>query len=65
MYIPANETGKQTHTYIDEHIHGTVTDYLGNEYEYDELSGIHLEPCDFTLSLAEEYADYLLKLYEG
>lgn len=65
MYIPANETGKQTHTYIDEHMHGTVTDYLGNEYEYDELSGIHLEPCDFTLSLAEEYADYLLKLYEG
>lgn len=65
MYIPADETGKQTHTYIDEHMHGIVTDYLGNEYEYDELSGIHLEPCDFTLSLSEEYADYLLRIYEG
>lgn len=59
MYIPANFTGKNTHTYIDESQTGTITDYLGNTIEYHELTGVHLEKTDFTLSLSDEYINYL------
>ena len=53
-------TGKQTHTYIDNEVSGEVYDYLGNKGSYYEKSIIHLEPCDFSLSLSDEYLDYLL-----
>lgn len=62
MLIPSQYTGKLTHTYLDEPMHGIVTDYLGQEYEYDESSGIHLEPQDYSMSLSEDYADYLLRI---
>lgn len=35
--------------YIDEHLTGKITDYKGNECEYDELSGIYMEPSDYIL----------------
>ena len=64
MYIPKGKTGKMTHTYIDEETNGIVIDYLGNEYEYNELSSTHLEPADYSLSIAEQYAKLLLGYYE-
>lgn len=71
MYIPStylkngNEisaTGKQTHTYIDTQTNGVVIDYLGNECEYEELSSIHLEPTDYSLSITDRYVDFALKI---
>lgn len=62
LYIPKGETGKNTHTYIDEEQHGIVTDYLGQSCEYHELSSVHLEPADYNFSLTEEYINYLLKI---
>ena len=62
MYIPKGETGKMTHTYIDEETFGRVVDYLGNEGNYHELSSVHLEPADYSLSIAREYKDYLFSL---
>ena len=59
MYIPAEHTGKLTHTYIDNETNGTVTDYLGNEFSYHELSSVHLEPQGYSLSLGYRYAQYL------
>ena len=53
-------TGKLTHTYIDNEICGTVEDYQGNKYNYHELSGIHMEGCDYKLSLSDAYVEYLL-----
>ena len=53
-----------THTYIDEERSGIVTDYLGNKAHYKELSGVHLENCDYRLSLSEIYIDYLLGIKE-
>lgn len=61
MYIPTGQTGKQTHTYIDEVKEGELTDYLGNTAHYKELSGVHLEPCDYTLSLSQEFVSFLLQ----
>ena len=59
MFIPAEHTGKLTHTYIDYETDGTVTDYLGHEFRFYEKSSIHLEPQEYSLSLGFRYANYL------
>lgn len=64
MYIPAGATGKNTHTYIDEVRTGVLRDYLGTECEYTELSAVHMEGADYSLSIAREYADYLSDVQE-
>lgn len=62
MYIPAEYTGKNVHTYLDFETEGYFTDYLGNEGYYHEYSSVHLEPVEFTLSLSANFADYVLGL---
>lgn len=47
MVIPAEYTGKQTHTYIDESYTMDLTDADGITYTVHELSYIHLSPCEF------------------
>lgn len=59
LYIPCDYTGKNTHTYINFTMSGIITDYLGTPCEFMELSSVHLEPCDFTLSLSDMYIEYL------
>lgn len=58
--VPAGHTGKLTHTYIDVPKASVLTDYRGTEAICRELSAVHLEPCEFTLSLAQSFRDYLL-----
>ena len=64
LYIPPSATGKNTHTYIDEERRGTVTDYLGNVGEFDELSAVHLMESDYSLSLSREYLNYFMDIQE-
>ena len=59
LYIPPEYTGKMTHTYIDEPRAGVLVDYTGKPGNYLELSAVHLEKADYSLSIAREYADYL------
>lgn len=59
LYIPVNSTGKNTHTYIDTEISGYLTDYQGNIDRYNERSYIHLEEQDYTLSINQNYLDYI------
>lgn len=63
--VPANETGKMTHTYIDEDLKFITTDYLGNKEIIDVKSGIHLENCEFTLSISEQYENFLKQFSKG
>lgn len=65
LYVPASKTGKMTHTYIDEPIQFVCEDYLGNSAIIKTLSGVHLESCDFTLSIAEQYRQFLQNLSKG
>lgn len=58
MYVNRDNTGKMTHTYIDNTIEGVLTDYLGNKASYKEYSYIHLEKTDYILSLTSMYIDY-------
>lgn len=59
LYIPADFTGKMTHTYIDEPTEGTFKDYTGKEQHYSELTAVHLEKVDYSMDMSREYADYL------
>lgn len=59
LKIPAEFTGKLTHTYIDDEITFNVKDYRGVEVEVHSPSGIHLEPAEYNLSLSDEYIEFL------
>ena len=65
LSIPSDETGKNTHTYIDSKHTITVTDYLGNKDTVITLSGIHLEETGFTLSVSERLLKFLEDLKNG
>ena len=56
-----NGSGKLLHTYIDVEHSGYLIDYLGNECEYHEYSGMHMENSDYSLSLDDEF----IKLLKG
>ena len=55
-------TGKNIHTYIDEEQSGFITDYLGKKSYYHELSSVHIEKADYTLSISDVYLSYLLSI---
>lgn len=59
LFIPAEETGKQTHTYIDTEMESDIIDYLGNEKHVKSESGVHLEAASFELSLSEDFVKFL------
>jgi hypothetical protein len=59
LYIPPEHTGKMTHTYIDQNYTGNVVDYMGNMAEVNQKSSIHLEKCEFTIGMSQEYMELL------
>ena len=59
LYIPKGKCGKLIHTYCDFAITGQLTDYLGQKMEYHEESFIHLENADYSLSITQEYEDFI------
>ena len=65
LYIPAERTGKMTHTYIDFEKSGYVIDYKGKKTFIRTLSGVHLSECDFTLSVSKKYGDFIHNLRNG
>lgn len=65
LSIPANKTGKQTHTYIDTAKTAQVTDYLGNTQTITALSSVHLESASFELSISNRYAEFLRAFLQG
>lgn len=65
LIIPAAYTGKLTHTYIDEPRDGIVTDYTGRRSEYHELTGVHLEPAEYNMSIAAEFAEFCKSIARG
>lgn len=59
LLIPAEYTGKLTHTYIDEPMQGEIVDYNGVTGYYNERSGVHLEKAEYSMSLSQLYIEYL------
>ncbi len=62
--VKKSATGKNIHTYIDTPQDGVIVDYLGNKSEYHELSSVHIEKADYTLSISDVYLNYLLSISE-
>lgn len=60
LFIPAENTGKNTHTYIDIEMTEEIEDYNGVKQTVTSLSGVHLEPTSFSLSIS----DYFIKFYK-
>ena len=65
LYIPAERTGKMTHTYIDDCLEFWIKDYQGNDSFIQAESGIHLENCEFTLNISKQYAEFLRNFMRG
>lgn len=65
LNVPAKYTGKNTHTYIDRPHRGRVTDYLGNSAPYYEKTCVHMEGAEYSLSIAQEYIEYILSLEDA
>lgn len=59
LYFPAESTGKQTLTYIDEPMLSNCTDYLGNSVRVYELSSIHMEAQSYFMSQTWAYKQFL------
>ena len=59
MVYTAEMTGKQTHTYCDFEIKGTLTDYRGVKARYYEKSFIHLEGATYKMTTTEEYSEVI------
>lgn len=53
-------TGKNLLTYIDDERKGTAVDYLGQPFDYDVKSGIHMEENSYNMTLSEDYMNYLI-----
>lgn len=62
LVIPAEHTGKRTHTYLDDEYSGEVIDYLGNKASYNEKSSIHLEGSEYNLSISDDYVSIILEI---
>lgn len=65
LYVPANFTGKNTHTYIDDLYEFEIKDYQNNLCYISSRSAVHLEKCDFTLKLSNTYIDFLTSGVKG
>ena len=62
LTIPAGHTGKLTHTYIDDECSGYITDYQGHKGRYHELSYIHLEDQEYSLSITQTFKDFIYSI---
>lgn len=65
LSVPAENSGRLTHTYSEETVHNLVTDYLGNTCEMKQVGFIHLEPSPYVLSVSDEYTRFVQKAAEG
>ena len=59
LTIPADCTGKLTHTYIDDECSGEIADYTGRVGYYHEKSYIHLSPCEYSMTIGTDFLDFL------
>ena len=65
LTVPKGQTGKMTHTYIDDLKSFEVTDYQGHVTRETALSSVHLESASFHLSLSQAFKDFLQDISNG
>lgn len=65
LIIPAEHTGKNTLTYIDDESTFVVTDYRGYDCPVHEESSVHMEPVSYIFSMSEEYLKFLDGIHDS
>lgn len=65
LFVPKGQTGKMTHTYIDDLKSFEVTDFQGHTTRETALSGVHLENASFNLSLSQAFKEFLHDISNG
>lgn len=65
LSVPAEYTSKLTHTYVDDEQTVYIKDMYGTSVVVTTKSGVHLAPCEFTLSISKQYAHFLKALMNG
>lgn len=65
LVIPAEHTGKLTHTYLDDEQSGEVIDYLGNPGHYFAPSSVHLYKQPYEMSISSVYKEFLIAFLRG
>ena len=62
MTIPADRTGKLTHTYIDTPLREAVMDYQGHTTVVESKTAVHLEPAAYAINPDNEWLDWLFQI---
>lgn len=65
LYVPADQTGKLAHYYVDHYDSFKVKDYQGREATIDAGGGCLLKATDFTLSMSRKFSTFLDNLLNG
>ena len=65
LTVPAEKSGRLTHTYSDETARNLITDYMGNTCPMKQEGFIHLEPSPYVLTVSDEYFKFVQKAAEG
>lgn len=65
LTIPAEKSGRLTHTYSEETVRDMVTDYLGNTCLMEQHGYIHLEPSPYVLTVSDDYTRFVQSAAEG
>ena len=64
MVVPEEKSGRLIMTYFDEEIEGDFVDCNGEVYHYYEKSYVHAEPTVYSLSIAQDFKDYLFGIID-
>ena len=65
LTVPAEKSGRLTHTYSEETAHNLITDYMGNTCEMKQVGFIHLEPSPYALTVSDDYTRFVQRVAEG
>lgn len=65
LTVPAEKSGRLTHTYSEETARNMVTDYLGNTCLMEQHGYIHLEPSPYVLTVSDDYTRFVQSAAEG
>lgn len=60
LVIPPTHSGRKVSCYIDHETSGEIIDYMGVKGSFHEMTSVHMEQGDYTLSLADAYVKFFL-----
>ena len=59
LVVPVDYTKRNILTYIDTETEGDIVDYTGVPYHFHELSSVHMEGTEYSLSMSDVFLKYL------